>query len=439
MRFSILVPLFFAFAGAAAAQQSLPECVRIALARNPGLKAAESDAGIAAADVVQAKAARLPALDFSGSYRRQSTVPELNFDSPLFQQFFPAGGVKLGALDNSDLRLTVSQPIFSGFRLSQSRTAAAALAEASRGELARQRNELIFRVESAYAALLRAQKGAEIARSAREQIAAHLRDVEVMVEQGLARRDERLRVEVKASEAELVLLQAENGVALAEAALENLLATPLPAGEMYAEMGPGRLEPGDLASSLALALANRPELERLARAADAAAAGKKIARGGRLPNVAGFASYGYGKPGLDMIRNEWMNYWLVGVGAEWNLWNWGRTGAKVEQAELRRQGLAEGERQLREAIALEVKQAHLRLAEAAKRLEVTGRMTEQARASFAVAEKRYQQGQASNTDYFDAQSELTRARLQRAEAEVASALARAEWRRAVGLSDKEYQ
>ena len=38
MRFSILVPLFFAFAGSAAAQQSLPECLRIALARNPGLK-----------------------------------------------------------------------------------------------------------------------------------------------------------------------------------------------------------------------------------------------------------------------------------------------------------------------------------------------------------------------------------------------------------------
>ncbi len=439
MRSFILIPLLLALAGAAAAQQSLPECVRIALARNPGLRVAESEAGIAEADVDQAKAARLPALDFSGSYRRQSTVPELSFDSPLFQQFFPEGGVKLGALDNSDLRLTVTQPLFTGFRLSQSRTAAEALAAASRSELARQRSELIYRVESAYAAVLRAQKGAEIARSAREQIAAHLRDVEVMVEQGLARRDERLRVEVKASEADLALLQAENGVALAAAALENLLAEPLPAGDLYEEMGPGRLEPGDLESSLALAMANRPELARLARAAEAADAGVKIARGGRLPNIAGFASYGYGKPGLDIIRNEWMDYWLVGVGAEWNLWNWGKTGAKVEQAELRRQGLAEGERQLREAIALEVKQAHLRLAEAAKRLEVTGRMTEQARASFAVAEKRWQQGQASNTDYYDAQSELTRALLQRAEAEVGSALARAGWRRAVGLSDQEYR
>lgn len=134
-----------------------------------------------------------------------------------------------------------------------------------------------------------------------------------------------------------------------------------------------------------------------------------------------------------------MDYWLVGVGAEWNLWNGGRTASRIEQAELRRQGLAESERQLREAIALDVKQAHLRLSEAGKRLEVAGRMAEQARASFSVTEKQFQQGQASNTDYFDAQSELTRALLQQSGAEIESALARANWRRAVGLGEKEYQ
>ncbi len=439
MRFSILIPLLLALAGAAAAQQSLPECVQQALAGNPGLKVAESEAGIAAADLDQAKAARLPSLDFSGSYRRQSTVPELSFAAPLFQQFFPQGGIKLGSLDNSDLRLTLSQPLFTGFRLSGARTAAEALAGAKGSELRRQRAELIFRVESAYAALLQAHKGAEIARSAREQIAAHARDLAVMVEQGLARRDEKLRVEVKASEAELALLQAENGVALAAAALENLLAASLPAGAEPSAMGPGHLDPGTLEASLQLAAANRAELASLAGAQQAAEAGRKIARGGRLPALAGFASYGYGKPGLDMIRNEWMDYWLVGVGAEWNLWNGGRTASRIEQAELRRQGLAESERQLREAIALDVKQAHLRLSEAGKRLEVAGRMAEQARASFSVTEKQFQQGQASNTDYFDAQSELTRALLQQSGAEIESALARANWRRAVGLGEKEYQ
>jgi outer membrane protein len=438
MRALFITMLFLSLADYAAGQQSLPGCVKAALEHNPGLKMAESEAGIAEADVSQARAARLPALDFSGSYRRQSDIPELNIDFPLAQQFFPDGGFKLGSLDNTDMRLTVTQPIFTGSRLSQAQSAAKAVAEARKSEVARQRGELIFKVESAYAGLLRAQKGAEIARSAREQIAAHLRDVETMVAQGLARQDERLRVEVKASEADLALLQAENGVALASAVLENLLAIPLPEGELFAEMGAGRRAPGDLENSLQVAAAHRPELASLAEAKHAAEAGRKIARGGRLPSLAGFASYGYGKPGLNFIGDAWMDYWLVGVGAEWNLWNWGKSAAKIEQAELRLQGLAESERLLREGIALDVKQAHLRLTESAKRLEVAGRMAEQAQASFAVTQRQYLQGQASNTDYFDAQSELTRARLLQAEAEIESALARANWRRAVGLSEEEY-
>jgi outer membrane protein len=438
MRFPLMVLSLFFLAVAAPAQQTLPECVRIALANNPGLKMAESEAGIAREDVVQARAAQRPALDFSGSYRRQSAVPELNIDVPLPIPIFQQGGFKLGSLDNSDLRLTVTQPLFTGFRLRQGKAAAEAVSGAKMADLKRQSNELIFKVESAYAAVLQAQQGAEIARSARSQIAAHLSDVETMVAQGLARRDERLRVEVKATEADLALLRAENGVALATAALENLLSVPLPEGDEFAEISPGDFEPGDLEQSLQMAAANRPELASLAQIAKAGQAGKKIARGSRLPSLAGFATLGYGKPGLDFIKNEWMDYWLVGVGAEWNLWNWGKTGSKIEQAELRLQGIAASERQLRDAIFLDVKQAHLRLAESAKRLQVAARLAEQAQASFAVAGKQFQQVQASHTDFFDAQSELTRALLQKAEAQIESALARANWRRAVGLSVKEY-
>lgn len=428
--------IMLVLAAGASAQQTLPECVRTALANNPAVRMAESEAGIAAADLDQAEAAAKPALDFSGSYRRQSSVPELDLAVPL--PIFPAGGFKLGSLDNADLRLTISQPIFTGYRLSQGKKAAEAVTGSRQAELKRQRRELIYRVEAAYAAVLQAQKGAEIARSTRAQVAAHLQDVETMVAAGLARRDERLRVEVKASEADLALLRAENGVALALAALENLLAAPLPEGVVLAGMDEGSIKPVALEEALQLAAANRPELQSLAQMAAAGAAQQKAARGGRLPVLAGFASYGYGKPGLDFIKSEWMGYWLVGVGAEWNLWNWGKSAAKIEQAELRLQGIAESERQLRNAITLEVKQAHLRLSEAERRLQVVELMAAQAQASFTVSERNFQQGQASHTDYFDAQSELTRALLLKAEAQVESALARANWRRAVGLGEQEY-
>lgn len=426
------------------AQMTLHECVKIALTHNPGLKIVEAEATIAREDQRQAGAAMLPSLDFSGSYRRQSTVPELRIDPielPFGGSFtpFPGGGMQLGVYDNYDFRLTVSQPLFAGFRLRNRKSAAEAFTESKTLDVSRNRSDLIFKVESAYAAVLKAQKFCAIAQSAKDQVAAHLHDGQVIVEQGLARKDELLKVQVKLSEAELGLVRAENAIQLARAALENLLGQNLPTATELAVSSGSTTEIVDIESSLQKALAQRPEFKGLASATRATQTGKKIVQGAWLPSLGAFATFGYGKPGLDFINKDWMDYWLVGVGAEWNLWNWGKTGSQVQQAELRIQAIHETGRQLRDAIVLDVTQACLQADEAQKRCAVAAEMEKQAQESFRVTERQYQQGQVSHTDFFDAQSEWTRAQLHKAEAEVEATLAQANWRRAVGVSEKEYK
>ncbi len=443
MRKIVLILLTLAAVLAAQAQTTLRECVRIALANNPGLKAAESEAGIAHEEVRQARSALLPSLDFNGSYRHQSAVPELSVP-PVTVPFWPdpisimPEGMSLGTKDVYDFKMTLTQPLFTGFRLSNRKAAAVAVASGRASDLDRQRAELIFKVETAYATVLKTQKYIEIARSAREQVAAHLQDVETLVAQGLARRDELLRVQVKLSEAELSLVKAENGHEMARAALENLLGQSLPVDAKLSGMDAEVSAARDLQTSLALARHNRPELAGMTQAKAAGQAAKKIAQGSRWPAVAAFGTMAYGKPGLDFLKKEAMDYWLVGVGAEWNLWDWGVTSSQIQQAELKLRSIAENERQLGDAIQLDVKQAHLRCLETAKSLTVTEQMVQQASASYEVIERQYKQGVASHSDYFDAQSELTRARLVHAEAQIEDNLAQANWRRAVGLGEQEY-
>lgn len=445
----LLLTVLVLAVGAAQAQTTLAECVHIALAHNPGLKAAESEAGMADEEVRQADTALLPALDFSGSYRHQSAIPELSVP-PITVPFWPdpisvlSDGMTLGTKDVYDFRMTLTQPLFTGFRLGNRKAAAQAAASGRYRDLERQRADLIYKVEAAYAAVLKTRKYIEIAQSARDQVARHLQDAETLVAQGLARRDELLRVEVKRSEAELALVRAENGHDLARAALENLLGQSLPAELALADMPilavmPVQTEAGaDLQVALALAAQHRPELATVTEAKAAGEAAKKIARGGRWPSVAAFGTYAYGKPGLDFTKKEAMDYWLVGVGAEWNLWNWGKTSSQIQQAELKLRSIAENERQLSDAIQLDVKQAHLRRTEMAKSLAVAAHMVRQADASYEVMERQYKQGVASHSDYFDAQSELTRAKLIHAEALIEEGLAQANWRRAVGLGEQAY-
>lgn len=447
MRKYFLLILQFLWIQPAQAQMTLSQCVKIALANNPGLKISETEASMTLEDARQAKSALLPTLDFSGSYRRQSTMPELTIPpielpiggTPI--SLFPGGGMTLGTLDNYDFKLTISQPIFTGFRLSNRVRAANALATSRSLELDKNRSDLIFKVETAYGNVLKSQKFLQIASSAREQVASHLRDVENYVAQGLAKKDELLKVQVKLSEAELAMVQAENAVQLARLALENLLGQKLSATIGFAEMEPKAkaAEPIDLVVSINLALVERSELKSLEYARAASNAAGKIAKGGMFPSLAVFGTLGYGKPGLNFIDKEWMDYWLVGLGAEWNLWSWGKTRSQVQQADLKINSIDEMVRQARDGITLDVTQACLLLEEANKRLQMTATIEIQAQESFRVTENSYRQGQATHTEFFDAQSELTRAKLQKAQAEIDAALAQANWRRAVGTNEKSYK
>jgi len=434
--------LILFLATAAWPQITLRYCVQTALVRHPGVRLSMAEAEMARQDWRQARAARGPSLDMNGSYRRQSTVPALRVD-PIQTPIgvidpFP-GGMELGTYDNFDFRLTLSQPLFTGFKLRERQKALEAVAESKSAEVTHSRNELIFKVESAYAAVLRAQKYLAIAQSAREQVQMHLQDVETLLKQGMARPDELSRVRVKVSESDLGIVRAENGVQMARALLTSLVGEDLPGDQEFSSLPADDLPALDLNASLEKAMAQRPEVNALDRAADATRAGKKIAQGARWPNLAAFGTYAYGKPGLDFIKKEWMDYWLVGAGFEWNLWSGGRTRSQVQQAELKLTAIQENQHLLRDGITLEVTQACLKLQEAAKSLTVARELSKLAEESYRVTRQRYQQGQASHSDFFDAQSEWTRAQLDAADADIELALAQAAWRRAVGDSDRLYR
>jgi outer membrane protein len=421
-----------------AAQVTLNDCIRSGLQNNPALLIIENEARSSAEDLKQAQNSRLPSVDFSGSYRHQSNVPELNIppiDTPFGSSItlFPNGGMTLGLYDTYDFRLTLSQPLFTGFRLSQRATAASEMLYSKRLEVQKNRNELAFKIESAYGNVLKAYNLASIMRTSRDQIKSHLKDVDNMLSQGLVRKDDQLRTQVKLSEAELAVLHAENSIRLARTVLENSIGETLSPTDSLAAMTIEPVKADDLDATIEQALAQRPELQMLAYNERAGHAAVKIMRGARLPTVAAFGSVGYGKPGLDIIQKEWMDYWLVGAGVEWNLWDWGNTRSQEQQARIRLETIVETTLQVRQAVTLDVTEAFLRLQEAQQTLQLMSETEGQAAESYRISENSYRQGQATHTDFFDAQSQWVRVLLQQEQAEIDVAVARANLRRALGI------
>lgn len=48
----------------------------------------------------------------------------------------------------------------------------------------------------------------------------------------------------------------------------------------------------------------------------------ELTKSQRKPKVAAFAQAGYGRPGLNMLSDEFNPYFIVGATATWNLWDW---------------------------------------------------------------------------------------------------------------------
>jgi outer membrane protein TolC len=56
----------------------------------------------------------------------------------------------------------------------------------------------------------------------------------------------------------------------------------------------------------------------------------------KLPHAFAFTQFGYGRPGLNMLNDEFDSYYLIGAGLKWQLWDWNQ--GKKEKKILEFQG-----------------------------------------------------------------------------------------------------
>lgn len=69
----------------------------------------------------------------------------------------------------------------------------------------------------------------------------------------------------------------------------------------------------------------RPELDLFGKQSELLDASAELLKKQRNPKLFGFGQAGYGKPGLNMLNNEFDTYYLVGVSFNWNVFDWKNT------------------------------------------------------------------------------------------------------------------
>ncbi|MBV8201530.1 MAG: TolC family protein [Acidobacteria bacterium] len=448
---------------------SLGEALERARAASAHLAELRSLAAAAGAGLTGARAERLPQIDASASYTRQSDVPELRLTLPGVgtETVFP------NIPDNYRGHLGLAMPLYTGGRVANTVSANAEQLAAANQDLAQGRADLAQETATAYWGLVTARDSERVLAESLADYDAHLKETRDRRDVGMAASNEVLAVSVQREQAELARLQAAGSAAVANANLVRLLdlppdtsiepTEPLAAPPVAPPASPASPPPSAPAASptapapatvppaappatgpltgaeppetlTAAAFAARPEIVALRSRIAAGRASAESARAALRPQANLSAGYDYANPNPRILPLEarWKGSWSVGAIVSLSLFDGGRTAAAAAQIDA--QADAQGHRleDLERRIRLEVTQRLLELNNARQAAAVADRNLDSARENVRVARDRYHEGVIPSSELLDAETALLRAALDRTSALTQVRLALANLERAVG-------
>ena len=91
---------------------------------------------------------------------------------------------------------------------------------------------------------------------------------------------------------------------------------------------------------------------------DAAVSMSEVLQKNRMPVFNAFAQAGYGKPGLNMLKNEADSWLMVGAGVSWNIFDWNKTSRQKQQLKVQEQMVDHSREQFLQQVNIE-KQKYL--------------------------------------------------------------------------------
>ena len=412
---------------------SLDQAIATGLAKSRTLQASAARVAGAEARASEVRAGMLPSVKLEGSYKRLSDVDPFQVALPILPQPIV---ISPTVLDNTNLRLGVQQPLFTGFRLSSNAAAAEMLAEASKLDHASDRADLVLNITVGYWTLYQTMATERVVADNVRRIEGYVRDIGNLLKAGMATRNDVLKMDVQLSAARLSLIDAKNDVRLAAMSLNTLLGRPVDAA-LIPSSEPGSLqEPASPAADrLAVsALGTRPDLLAVASRVEASRAAARATRAGWWPQLSFGANYYYARPNQRYMptRDEFLGTWDVGVMLTMDIWNWGLTARQTDQAEatLRQNELMY--EQMRDGVALEVHRASLQVQRAHERLDVADLGLRQAEENLRVTTDRFQRGLATVSELRDAEVAILQAAITQSGARVEAEVSRSRLARAAG-------
>ena len=431
----VIVTIFVALTGTGVAASpgadtpalTLQNSIDIALERSVIIDSAREDTRASELGEKGARTSFYPTLSTSYNYTKLHEPPTSK-----------TLGTQLGTRDNYTWEMELSQPVYTGGKLSGNYRISKLGVEISRlGEIQAKR-DIVLEVKESYFGILKAERILDVARQAVEQLEAHRDTAQNFFDVGIIPKNDLLYAEVELANGQQDLVRAENGVALAKAKFNTVLRRDIDEPVVVEDILNYSSFQQDLAECLDIAMDERVIIEEYDLRIRQAKEAVTVARSDLYPSVSVVGNYSkYGDdPDLRGSRYQDQEEWYLMAVANWDIWEWGKTkyniGARLSRAKQARNTLDN----VKDQIALEVKNAFLLMKEAERHIMVAQVAITQAEENFRISEERFREQVATSTDVIDAQTLLTKTRSDYYNALSDYKLALARLERAMGVIDR---
>lgn len=407
---------------------SMERCRDMALTASEQLKQADNRLRQAELDDKIAATARLPKIE--GSATGAYVLPDIEMT-----------GMELAMRGTYMAGLTLTQPIYTGGKISAGRQMARLGRQIADQQLRMTRMDVLADADNAYWSYIAVRRKVRMLESYSTQMDTIYKQTSSAVAAGMAIDNDLLRIEAKRTEIEYQLQRARNGADLCRMALCNVIGAPLDTA----------IEPTDTTfniespTAMSLDITRRPEVGLLEKQIDVNMQRIRDARSEMLPTVGLSAGYSYYgniklKGFADMGNGTTVPYtqeFRDGIGiamlaVKIPIFHWGESRKKLRKAryELDNSQL-DLQRNMR-LMSIEAQQAVQNVEDGYRMIRTAESGLRQAEENLRVMRNRYAASMSPLTDLLDAQSQWQQAQSNLIEAQTQYMIYRTDYLRATG-------
>ena len=365
---------------------------------------------------VKASSKETEAATFAKKSSRAEYYPRLNatYQYRYNEEEIETFGTVITPWNEYTFSFSATQPIFSGFAITNQFKIAALSLDMAKANQQLVRQDVVLDATQAYFEILKAEKLLSVSKETVRQVSAQTDVVKNFYDVGMSPLNDLLESQVLLAQAKQQVVFAKNNLEIARSNMNRLLRRPTHQPIAVVDILDVAPITYDLDTSIQIALDNRIEISMSGLEVALAEKDIELTKQTYYPTLN--LQYNYYRLGEDWLVNfddegideNDQSVWDIRAIASWNIWDWGKTSNGTREKKSRLSQAKMNREKLKDGIRLSVTQAYLNMRTAEKNIATIETAVEQAQENVRINEERFKEQVATSTDVLTAQTLLAR-------------------------------